>query len=218
MAAKLVAVRDARDKIIARLTDHFAKDDLDMEEFERRLTAAHRAENVAELDTLVADLPATAAAPATALVPAPKPAQIVPASSVVDRRTMVAIMGGFQRNGAWTAPRHLRIVCFWGGAQLDFREARMPEGATEISVFAMMGGVQLIVPPGLAVEMDGTAIMGGFEHMERAPAEPDPDRPVLRIRGFVIMGGVSVQTRLPGETERDARRREKKERQQLRGR
>ena len=28
MAANLVALRDAREKIIARLTDHFAKDDL----------------------------------------------------------------------------------------------------------------------------------------------------------------------------------------------
>ena len=217
MAANLVALRDAREKIIARLTDHFAKDDLDMEEFERRLTVAHRAESVAELDRLVADLPATEA-PTTALARAPKPAPIVPASSVVDRRTMVAIMGGFQRNGAWTTPRHLRIFCFWGGAELDFREARLPEGTTEVSVFAMMGGVQIIVPPGLAVEMDGTAIMGGFEHMERAPAEPDPDRPLLRVRGFVMMGGVSVQTRLPGETERDARRRVRKERKQLRGR
>jgi hypothetical protein len=217
MAAKLVALRDARDQIIARLTDHFAKDDLEMEEFERRLTAAHRAESVADLDTLVADLPATGA-PSTALAPAPRRVAIAPASSVEDRRTMVAIMGGFQRNGPWTAPRHLRIFCFWGGAQLDFREARLPEGTTEVSVFAMMGGVQIIVPPGLAVEMDGTAIMGGFEHMERAPAEPYPGRPVLRVRGFVMMGGVSVQTRLPGETERDARRREKKERKQLRGR
>jgi hypothetical protein len=217
MAANLVALRDAREKIIARLTDHFAKDDLDMEEFERRLTVAHRAESVAELDTLVADLPATGA-PTTALAPVTKPAPVVPASSVEDRRTMVAIMGGFQRNGPWTPPRHLRLVCIWGGAQLDFREARMPEGTTEVSVLAIMGGAQIIVPPGLAVEMDGTAIMGGFEHMERAPVEPDPDRPVLRIRGFVMMGGVAVQTRLPGESERDARRRERKERKQLRGR
>jgi hypothetical protein len=33
-----------------------------------------------------------------------------------------------------------------------------------------------------------------------------------------MMGGVAVQTRLPGESERDARRRERKERKQLRGR
>ena len=217
MAANLAALRDAREKTIARLTDHFAKDDLDMEEFERRLTVAHRAESIADLDRLVVDLPATGAT-ATALAPAPKRAPIVPASSVEDRRTMVAIMGGFQRTGSWTVPRNLRLVCVFGGAQLDFRDARLPEGTIEVSVFAMMGGAQIIVPPGLAVEMDGTAIMGGFEHLERAPAEPDPDRPVLRIRGFVMMGGVSVETRLPGETERDARRRVRKERKQLRGR
>jgi hypothetical protein len=105
-----------------------------------------------------------------------------------------------------------------GGAVLDFREARLPPGTTEVTVFALMGGAQIIVPPGLAVEMDGSAFMGGFEHMERAPAEADPERPVLRVSGFVLMGGVAVETRLPGEGERDARRRRRRERKQLRGR
>lgn len=223
MAANLVAVRDAREKIIARLSDHFAKDDLDMDEFERRLTLAHRAETVAEIDALVADLPAAGAAapaPTTALVPKPKPdpAPLVRADAVRERQTLVAVMGGVQRQGAWTAARHTRVVCIMGGAILDFREARLPPGTTEVTVFAMMGGAQIIVPPGLAVEMDGSAFMGGFEHLERAPTEVNPERPILRVSGFVLMGGVAVETRLPGEGERDARRRRRRERKQLRGR
>ncbi len=222
MAANLVAVRDARERIIARLSDHFAKDDLDLDEFERRLTLAHRAETVAEIDALVTDLPQAgeppAPAPTTALVPRPAPAPPVRADSVRERQTLVAIMGGVQRHGSWTTARHTRVVTIMGGAVLDFREARLLPGTTEVSVFALMGGTQIIVPPGLAVEMDGHAFMGGFEHMERAPAEPDPERPVLRVSGFVIMGGVAVETRLPGESERDAHRRRRRERKQLRGR
>ena len=80
----------------------------------------------------------------------------------------------------------------------------------------MMGGVQIIVPPGLAVEVNGTAIMGGFDHLERAPPTPDPDRPVLSISGFAMMGGVHIETRLPGEDERGSRRRQRRERRELR--
>jgi hypothetical protein len=51
--------------------------------------------------------------------------------------------------------------------------------------------------------------------MERRPPEPDPDRPVLRVTGLAIMGGVAIETRLLGESERDAHRRRKRERKAL---
>jgi hypothetical protein len=55
--------------------------------------------------------------------------------------------------------------------------------------------------------------------MERHAVEPDPDRPVLVVKGFAMMGGVHIETRLVGETAGDAqrrRRRERKERKLLR--
>jgi hypothetical protein len=38
---------------------------------------------------------------------------------------------------------------------------------------------------------------------------------MLRITGFALMGGVSIETRLPGESRRDPKRRIKKERKAL---
>ena len=75
-----------------------------------------------------------------------------------------------------------------------------------------MGGFQIIVPPELAVDVDASAIMGGFDERHRAPVAPAPDQAVLRITGWVVMGGVEVVTMLPGETDREARRRSKRER------
>jgi predicted membrane protein len=51
-----------------------------------------------------------------------------------------------------------------GGSELDFREAVMGPGVTELQIFAVCGGVEVVVPPGLNVESHGIAIMGGFEH------------------------------------------------------
>jgi hypothetical protein len=224
----LVSLRDARERAIARLSDAFARDELEMDEFERRLTLAHRAESVAELDGLLTDLePASASAPASdsvALVPAPKPAS---PSRVQDRRRIVAVLAGTRRTGPWTPPRTLRVVAVLGGVELDFREASLASGVTELHVTACLGGVSIVVPPTLAVEMDGTAVLGGFEHSERAPAEPDPDRPLLRVYGLACLGGVNIETKLPGEpTEWDdhshkrralkaARREERRARRQL---
>jgi hypothetical protein len=66
------------------------------------------------------------------------------------------------------------------------------------------------------VECDATAIMGGFEELDRGHGGPDPDRALLRITGIAVMGGVSIETRLVGESSRQARKRIKHERRQLR--
>jgi hypothetical protein len=56
--------------------------------------------------------------------------------------------------------------------------------------------------------------MGGITR--RAGPPTAPDAPKLRVKGLVIMGGVDIEVRHPGETAKDARRRERKEKKQLR--
>ncbi|HVV86956.1 MAG TPA: LiaF domain-containing protein [Kofleriaceae bacterium] len=216
--AALVAVRDRRDEVIALLSEQFARDSLDIDELDRRLTLAQHADTIVALDQLVADLPALPAdaAPAastTALAHRPDEATL---AAWPQRSRRLAIFGGFERKGGWTCPRHLRIVAAFGGAELDFREAELAPGVTELHITAVFGGVSLIVPPHLAVECDASAIFGGFEEIHRAPRRTDPDRPVLRITGFACFGGVSIETRLPGESGRQARRRSRREQRALR--
>ena len=215
--AALVLVRERRDQVIALLSEQFSRDSFDIDELDRRLTLAQQAETVAALDALVADLPALASeapAPATstALV---KPDEATLAAWPAKSRR-VAIFGGFERKGSWRCPRKLRIIAAFGGAQLDFREAQMAPGVTELHITAVFGGCELVVPPHLAVECDASAVFGGFEEIHRAPRSVDPDRPVLRITGLAVFGGVSIETRLPGESQRDARKRNKREAKALR--
>lgn len=210
-AKSMVSLREYREKTIAVLSEHFAQGSLELDEYEERVSLAHRAATVAEVDKLVEDLPALASEPK----PTPSVA-LVPEAGVKEKQSVVAILGGAVRQGSWSSAKQLRVVAVLGGSVLDFREARLRAGTTDVKVTAVMGGVQIIVPPGLAVETGGVAILGGFEHMERVPDVPDPERPVLNVQGFCFMGGVSIETRLPGETEGDARRRRRKERKERR--
>lgn len=210
--AALVALRERRDQVIAILGDQFSKDALEVDELERRLELAQRAETVAALDALVADLPATAAT--TALVPAPTP----PAEGWPERRRIAAVFGSVEKGGTWTPARHVTALTVFGSAKLDLREANLAPGVTELRVRCVFGSLELIVPPQLAVESDATAIFGSFEEVHRAPREPDPTRPVLRITGVTVFGSVEVETRQPGESRREARKREKREAKALPGR
>jgi hypothetical protein len=206
-----VDLRTARDQAIAVLSDAFAHDLIEVDEFEHRLTLAHQATTLAEIAKTVSDL--TAPESATALVAASTAVPVVAGGRESDR--VIAIFGGVERHGAWRVPSHLQASAVFGGMSLDFREAVFAPGVTEIYVMALMGGVELIVPPGLSVEVSGTAIMGGFGHVERTPVQADPDRPLLRVHGLAVMGGVAVETRLPGESETDAHRRRSGDRRAL---
>jgi hypothetical protein len=205
-------VHEARERAIATLSDGFANDALDVDEFERRVTLAHTSESPQEIAALTSDLPASTTALARATV------ALAPATADDGRtpETVYAIFGGVDRRGSWNVPRRWRVVAAFGGAQLDLREARFPTGVIDLEVKAIFGGVQIIVPPGLAVEVHGTAIMGGFQNVNRAPAHPDPDAPLLRIHGLALMGGVEITMRLAGESERQAHRRRKVESRQER--
>jgi hypothetical protein len=129
---------------------------------------------------------------------------------VKERSFAVAVMGGTRRAGRWNPARTNHAIAIMGGAEIDFREAVMGPGLTELRIFTLWGGVEVIVPPGMNVESHGVGILGGFEH---APDRPgDPNAPTLRVTGLALMGGVDIKVRQAGESARDARRRRRQER------
>lgn len=206
-----VQLKERRERAITRLCEAFAQDRLELAELETRIDIAHRATTAAELDLLVEDLPAPPPAEAATQ---PRTAGTRVRDAVRESRTLVAFMGGVERRGNWSPGRKNIVIAMMGGADLDFREVDLPPGETEVFIFAMMGGVDIVVPPELTVDASGIAIMGGFGHSS-APRNPPPSAPVLRINGFCFMGGVDISVRRRGETAKDARRREKEERRRL---
>jgi len=209
MAESLVALRDRREQVIARLSQCFADDVLEVEELEHRLDLAHAARTVAELDLLVADL-----GESTALVPAAVTAIDDPARPASKKQRV--IMSSLERRGRWSVPARFQLRIFWGNAELDFRDASLQPGVTEIDVRVTMGNLEIILPPGLAIDVDVSSFAGNVEERHRVPRELAPGQPMLRILGAVRFGNLEISTRLPGESDRDARRREKRERKALR--
>jgi hypothetical protein len=196
-----VPIRHQREATITRLCEHFARDHVDALELERLIDRAHAAVAPAELDALLEGLPELA-------TPSVQPAVAI--GEVEASGRVIALMGGVERKGGWTPPRRLDVVAFMGGVVLDFRDARLADGVTEVRVVAFMGGVEIIVPPDLAVSSDGIGIMGGFGHSAESGVAPVAG-PRLRVTGAALMGGVDISARLPGESPRDARRRRRRE-------
>ncbi len=209
-----VPLEQTRQRVFNTLAEHYAYDNLDEPALEERLDRAARATTLDELNQLVSDLPALVEP--TAVAGTDAGGGVARAAHVPERQVIVGIMGGASRKGRWTPPRQLYVIAMMGGAELDFREARFGPGVTEVTVIAIMGGASIIVSPDVEVEMNGFALMGGFDEQVTAHEPKDPNAPVLRIGGFAMMGGVEVAVRYAGEKPGDAKRREREERKELR--
>jgi hypothetical protein len=137
---------------------------------------------------------------------------VVDADRVRPRGFLLGVLSGTTRAGRWIPARKSFALGVLGGISLDFREAVLGAGVTDVNMLAVLGGVEIIVPPEMAVEVDGMAVLGGFEYQTDAPLRTDPNLPTLRVRGLAVLGGVNVEVRLPGETSRDAKKRRRLER------
>ncbi|GAA3303400.1 hypothetical protein GCM10020295_51900 [Streptomyces cinereospinus] len=115
-------------------------------------------------------------------------------------------MAGFQRKGRWTVPKRFTCFAFWGGGEIDLREADFAGREVEIKCVAIMGGVNIVVPPGVEVVVRGVGVMGGFDHREDG-VPGDPGAPRVIVSGFALWGGVGVErkpVRDRGRPEREA--------------
>ena len=180
------------------LAEHFAQDRLTLPEYERRVELAYRAPSADALSDLIRDLtPLPPARMAPEAVARQAGATVAPRGSRT--KNFLALMSGIVRRGTWTVPARIRAFACMGGIGLDLREATLTAPVTDIYVFAMMGGVEIIVPPDVRLESDGFAIMGGFEDQLTEPASTDPNVPLVRVHGIAIMGGVEARVAAPGD-------------------
>lgn len=195
----LVALRRRRDQVIDALSEHFANDALTIEDLEDRLDLAHQATALEHLEQLLEDLEVVATGDigeeSQALVVSEK--RDLSEVGQSEAKPIRAILSSVRRKGAWRVPRKLRVLSVLGDARIDLRDVQLPPGVTEIHAKSILGSVEIIVPPTLAVECEGTAVLGEIEEMHRAPAQPDPETPLLIVSARAVLGELKIKTRLP---------------------
>lgn len=192
-----------RNQVIDQLSTSYSHDVLSQEEFEERVETATAAGSHAELRALIIDLP----------VPAPNqenqdanlqdyhlshesdPQQrSINRSGVDDERTLLAFFSGTERRGVWHPPRKLNTIAVFGGSDIDLRDAMIPAEGMRIVAFALFGGVDIVVPEGVRVSVDGIGIFGGFGGTEYA-APDAANSPVIKVEGVALFGGVEVRVK-----------------------
>jgi hypothetical protein len=175
----LILTPAARDQAIARLQDHYAQNDIDVDDFERRVEVAEDARTTEQLQAALRGLPTP---PSQALVVAERAGQLT--------TSVRALLSSTERKGRWRVPSRVVVRATLGSVELDLVEAQV-EGEVDIEVRATFGSVRIVVPEGLAIEVNGSAVLGNFDHLVQEPASRR-DRRRVRVSGRALMGSVEI--------------------------
>ena len=191
-----LAVIEAREQVLEQLSDAFAKDELGLDEFEARVDGAYQATTELGLRALVKDLSASPAAPSAELVRATTGQGTQTTLAVAGARAprVLAVLGNVERRGRFLVPNGYRATSVLGNIELDLRDVAFPDGVTQIHVRAVLGNIEIVVPPDLPVACEGSGILASFAELNRMPAEGVAAGPVLRIVGSAVLGNVEIRT------------------------
>ncbi len=185
--AQVPAVRASdqeRDAATQQLQQAFAEGRLDDTEFDGRMRTALTARTRADLDALLADLPA--AGPASRPLDGP---------ATAPGRLAVAFKGPVRRAGRWRVPERYRAVVYKGSGWLDLRAAELTAPVTTLVAVAYKSRVTILVPPGVRVEASGFGADTDTEPGAIVPA----NAPVVHVRGFSYKGSVQVRSTPPAD-------------------
>jgi hypothetical protein len=111
-----------------------------------------------------------------------------------DELKLYAIFDGAQGASRATAFRGGDAIAWYGGLDLDLREAELDPGGAYLRAMAIFGGARIVVPEDWAVEVHGRPIMGGVtDDTDRTLG--DGPGPRLVVDATAVFGGIEITTR-----------------------
>jgi hypothetical protein len=182
-----------RERVADTLREAAAEGRLTLSELEERLDATFRARTYGDLEPITRDLP-----PGRDLVrggPPARPGDVrrTPDAHGPPVRTerIIAVFGDEKRSGRWEVPRRLEVTGVLGEVTIDFTEAIVRDRDIVVQVSVVLGSVTLVVPEGIDVRMDAAYLLG--DRKVRLTGPVTPGGPVYWVRGFVVLGEITVR-------------------------
>lgn len=176
---KVLITEAEREQALTQLREACIDGRLTLEEFSDRVETVLTARTQTDLVPAVGDVATVRA---------------VPRSTAKPPERIVAVMGDAKRKGRWRIGPATTAIAVAGDCELDLRQAEVSSEEVEITAYAIMGDVKIIVPEGVDVELTGVAVMGD-KKVKVNDARPLPGAPLIRVKAYVLMGDVKVQSK-----------------------
>jgi hypothetical protein len=186
--APAVRASDAeREATVVRLQTAVGEGRLDLDEFSQRAEAAYAVATTADLDRLLADLPA--------------PAGAVPAVGQIVRErtsgTVASVFGDVKLAATTDVPE--RVSTVFGDVRIDLRGLRTSAETVYVQLNTVFGDVEVIVSEGVAAEIHGWTVFGD-RRTELAPVPRLAGTPHVVVRAWTVFGDLKLRSLAPGES------------------
>ena len=99
-------------------------------------------------------------------------------------------MGDVKRSGPWTVPAENSFRTWLGHIKLDLREAQISATETHIHARALFGNIDLLVPEGIAVEVQARTRLGRTNLQAESGV---PGAPRIVLTGGTFSGSINVR-------------------------
>lgn len=177
------ASHEDRDRVVDLLRVAAGDGRLTSDELDERLERALAARTYGELAALTEDLPAGRGA-----APAADPKKVL---------TIQRAGTHVRRDGSWVVPERIELRVTAGNVLLDFTQAVIALPSLQIDALVRGGNLTLITRPGIVVDTDEVAIIGGRVILREPPAPSVPVLLSVNVSGKVIGGNVRLRPPKP---------------------
>ncbi len=179
-------VPDYRDKIIRRLETAYADNKLELDEYEKRLELAYRAEYIEDLEKIVHDFPGLQQSTSREI------------DTDIDKDTKITIFGDQHLSAEDFNNKKVQSLSILGDVNIDIRRFRNYEEPIRIKISSFIGDTRIIIPRGMKVRNHLKSLLGDYK-IVRNDEESSQDvgfeecRSTCILEGFSLLGDISIQ-------------------------
>ncbi len=186
-------VPEYRDKILRRLETAYADNKLELDEYEKRLDLAYKAEYIEDLEALVHDFPGFHQSDSREV-----DRYVDKDISDTDDDTKLTIIGDQHLTAEDFSNSRMQSLSILGDVNIDIRRFRNSEEPVRIKLFSLIGDTRIIIPRGMKIKNRSKSLLGDYELVRNEEQSPQDERfeestATCIIEGFSLLGDLSIR-------------------------
>jgi len=93
----------------------------------------------------------------------------------------------------WRPGKKVWSIAIFGGSEIDFRQAELEEGVTQVTAFSLFGANKIIVPKDIVVNLSGFSMFGARKlKRPQAKEAPPSSAKTIHVSATSIFGACKV--------------------------
>ncbi len=194
-------VPEFRDKIIRRLETAYADNKLELDEYEKRLDLAYKAEYIEDLEALVHDFPGIQQSESKEIYKNYENdlyEEVDKSGFEADEDTKITLIGDQHLTAEDFSNGRIQSLSILGDVNIDIRRFRNSEGPIRIKIYSFIGDTRIIIPRGMKIQNRFKSLLGDYKLVRNEDQNSQVEQfeesiGTCILEGFSLLGDISIR-------------------------